>query len=458
MSDLPEGWTAQALGSIADCRLGKMLDAAKNQGELRPYLRNTNVQWGTIDLSDIKEMRITDDERDRYAVLPGDLLVCEGGEPGRCAVWRDEREMYLQKALHRVRPLNGTSVDYLKWFLRHATSSGALESLYTGSTIKHLPGRQLAQIIIPTPPVEEQRSIAAWLEEIDARRASIAGRLVAARAIVDRLRAAVLAAACSGRLTADWRDEDSDDPAADIASAIEHRRREVRRFVEPSFNPQTRFDDLPKNWLRVPLGLVLADLQYGTSKRSSYDAPGTAVLRIPNVSTGAVITDDLKFTDLADREVAALRLKSGDLLMIRSNGSVGLVGLTAEVTESAEGMAYAGYLIRLRVDHDFLTPGFLRLALVSPELRRQIEIPARSTSGVHNINSSEVRSLGVPLPPLEEQHEIVRRATVALHAADRLAQAISAAEAAVDGAARRALAQAFRSGLVSTDADLIIDA
>jgi type I restriction enzyme S subunit len=118
VSELPEGWTEQALGSVADCRLGKMLDAEKNQGELRPYLRNTNVQWGTIDLSDVKEMRIIDDERDRYAVLPGDLLVCEGGEPGRCAVWRDDRGVYIQKALHRVRPLNGTSVEYLRWFLQ----------------------------------------------------------------------------------------------------------------------------------------------------------------------------------------------------------------------------------------------------------------------------------------------------------------------------------------------------
>ena len=76
------------------------------------------------------------------------------------------REMYLQKALHRVRPLNGTSADYLRWFLQYAVSSGALEDLFTGSTIKHLPGRQLARIVVPTPPPRDQQRIADRLAEM----------------------------------------------------------------------------------------------------------------------------------------------------------------------------------------------------------------------------------------------------------------------------------------------------
>jgi len=81
-------------------RLGKMLDKAKNTGQLRPYQRNTNVQWQRFDLSDLKEMRLEDNELDEYEVLPGDLLVCEGGEPGRCAIWNGEIEkIHFQKAL-----------------------------------------------------------------------------------------------------------------------------------------------------------------------------------------------------------------------------------------------------------------------------------------------------------------------------------------------------------------------
>jgi type I restriction enzyme, S subunit len=187
---LPDGWTVAALADIADCRLGKMLDQQKNLGALRPYLRNTNVQWGRIDLDDIKEMRIEDHERDKYVVLPGDLLICEGGEPGRCAVWREDREMYLQKALHRVRPGEGISPDYIRWWFQNTTSNGGLDDLFTGSTIKHLPARQLARVPIPVPPAAEQQRIAERLDDFEHSRGAAAIRLQSACATLDRFRSA----------------------------------------------------------------------------------------------------------------------------------------------------------------------------------------------------------------------------------------------------------------------------
>jgi type I restriction enzyme S subunit len=164
---------------------------------------------------------------------------------------------------------------------------------------------------------------------------------------------------------------------------------------------------------------------------------------------GVVTTADLKFAELGEREADTLKLRDGDLLMIRSNGSVGLVGMTAAVTKEAVGMAYAGYLIRLRVDADFLIPGYLVLALASPDVRQQIELPARSTSGVHNINSREVRALALAVPPLAEQQEIARRAAATLGTVDRLRSAVTAAATATDRAGRAAVAQAFRGGLVA---------
>jgi type I restriction enzyme S subunit len=296
------------------------------------------------------------------------------------------------------------------------------------------------------------RWLAAWLRANE--RQILAENRRDGTTVQSRLRPAVFAAACSGKLTADWRDDNADERPPDLASAQERRRSESRRFVEPGINPHADFDELPDNWRLAPLGLLLTDLQYGTSKRCAYDEDGMPVLRIPNVSGGVVSTDDLKFAHLDEREAAALELRSGDLLMIRSNGSVGLVGLTVEVSPSAGGMAYAGYLIRLRVDPGIMIPGFLRLALASPFLRREIEIPARSTSGVHNINSREVRSLGVPVPPLAEQHEIVARVNAALAGADRLGDAIEMAASATEGAARSALAKAFRGELQSRNGSL----
>src|SRR5439155_10814629 len=104
-----------------------------------------------------------------------------------------------------------------------------------------------------------------------------------------------------------------------------------------------------------------------------------------------------------------LKLNPGDILLIRSNGSVSLVGKSALISEPEKGFAYAGYLIRIRPNKSRVLPEYLNLVLSSHYVRLQIEIPARSTSGVHNINSEEVRKLRISLAPLAEQKEIVHR-------------------------------------------------
>jgi type I restriction enzyme S subunit len=165
--ELPRNWEWVRFGSIADTRLGKMLDAAKNRGQLKPYLRNTNVQWWRFDLDDIKEMRLMDDELHEFRLTKGDLLICEGGEPGRCAIWRSELdEMYFQKALHRARPFGGCVSEYLQIVLRQDAVSGVLSAYFTGATIKHFPGDKLSSYVLPLPPVAEQHRIVAKVDEL----------------------------------------------------------------------------------------------------------------------------------------------------------------------------------------------------------------------------------------------------------------------------------------------------
>ena len=148
-------------------RLGKMLDKIKNKGVPRQYLRNTNVQWRRFDLSDLKEMRFEDSELDEYEVLPGDLLLCEGGEPGRCAIWIGEVDrIYFQKALHRVRPFGGVQSKFLLLRVLSDTWSGFLSTFYTGATIKHLTGKALASYYFPLPPLAEQHRIVAKVDEL----------------------------------------------------------------------------------------------------------------------------------------------------------------------------------------------------------------------------------------------------------------------------------------------------
>lgn len=165
--DAPKGWRWVFFGQITLSRLGKMLDKAKNKGEMRLYLRNTNVQWMRFDLGDLKQIRIEEHERDEYLVERGDLLICEGGEPGRCAIWRGElSEVYCQKALHRVRPLGGVLPEYLQICLRIDALTGRLDRYFTGATIKHFPGDKLSRYALPLPPVPEQIRIVCKVDEL----------------------------------------------------------------------------------------------------------------------------------------------------------------------------------------------------------------------------------------------------------------------------------------------------
>jgi type I restriction enzyme S subunit len=190
---VPEGWEWVRLGVLADHRLGKMLDKRTNSGELYPYLRNTNVQWLRFDLNDVKDIRLRPDELDEYRVAPGDLLVCEGGEPGRCAIWEhDGREIFFQKAIHRVRPYLGVEPWYILYHLRANALSGDLSSHFTGATIKHMTGQALARYALPLPPLPEQRRIVAKVDQLMALCDELEAKLARSRAASERLAAAVV--------------------------------------------------------------------------------------------------------------------------------------------------------------------------------------------------------------------------------------------------------------------------
>jgi len=150
-SNLPKGWKWVKLGDIAEMCLGKMLDKAKNTGEFRPYLGNINVRWGAFDLTNLKSMRFEKSEEERYEIKWGDLVVCEGGEPGRCAVWTKSFPINIQKALHRVRFQTNHHPFYFHYYFNFIAAVGKLEKHFTGTTIKHLTGRKLREINISIP-------------------------------------------------------------------------------------------------------------------------------------------------------------------------------------------------------------------------------------------------------------------------------------------------------------------
>ncbi|MBM5458177.1 restriction endonuclease subunit S [Pseudomonas sp. P66] len=166
---IPDDWDVSTVGAEFEIKLGKMLDSEKNVGVPKPYLGNKSVQWGRIDLSDLPTVPMTRADLEKYRLRDGDLLVCEGGDVGRAALWNSPlEECYYQKALHRLRPLRGFDSRLMVELLRQWSDRGLLANYVTQTSIAHLPREKFMGVPMPVPPVPEQRAIATALSDVDA--------------------------------------------------------------------------------------------------------------------------------------------------------------------------------------------------------------------------------------------------------------------------------------------------
>lgn len=295
-------WKIQPLGSVADLCLGKMLDQKKNKGVPRPYLANINVRWGSFDLNDLREMRFEDKELDRYGLRDGDIVMCEGGEPGRCAIWRDQLPgMMYQKALHRIRPHPSTDTAYLYYALLLKGRSGGMDSYFTGATIKHLPGEQLAKIQVALPPLETQRRIAGILRAYD--------DLIE----VNRRRIVVLEKMARGLFT-EW-------------------------FIRLRFpgHENVAIEDtpdgpLPAGWQRKPIGETFDLLGGGTPSKAveSYWQGGSIDWFTPTDLTGAkTLFMDQSSARITEEGLAksSAKLFPSDSIMMTSRATIGVISI-----------------------------------------------------------------------------------------------------------------------------------
>ena len=187
-------------GSFIDSRLGKMLDKGKNTGSFHKYLRNINVRWFSFDTSDLLEMKIENSEMDKYTILNGDLAICEGGEPGRCAVWSKDEPICYQKALHRVRFTDNSNPYFYMYYLWFAAQTGKLNSYYTGTGIKHLTGQSLVKIPVPTTYRTQQDEIVEMIESRLSVCDSIEQTVDTALAQAESMRQSILKKAFEGTL------------------------------------------------------------------------------------------------------------------------------------------------------------------------------------------------------------------------------------------------------------------
>ena len=165
-----EEYRTYRLGDIAECTLGKMLDQKKNKGKPHVYLGNVAVRWGAFNIDPSQAMRFEDKEIEKFQAVKGDIILCEGGEPGRCAIWEDDEPICIQKALHRIRVDQSiASPYYVYYYLTSFVKSGKAEPYFTGSTIKHLPRERLISLELTLPCLDEQKRRARIIQSLDAK-------------------------------------------------------------------------------------------------------------------------------------------------------------------------------------------------------------------------------------------------------------------------------------------------
>ena len=192
-------WPLKPFAEVAPSVLGKMLDSKRGRDLPQfPYLRNVNVRWHRVDTKDLLTMGFSSADQVKFALRRGDLLICEGGEPGRCAVWEGSVEpMYFQKALHRARPVEGIArAKYLAFAIEHMVATGALSDHVSQATIAHLTGEKLKAMLVPVPPLFLQDQFVARIDAIDQQ----GQRYEQRRHQLEKMLNALQARAFSGRL------------------------------------------------------------------------------------------------------------------------------------------------------------------------------------------------------------------------------------------------------------------
>jgi type I restriction enzyme S subunit len=378
LGPLPEDWRVVRLGEVFDILQGKSLSAKQNKGvRPRPFLRTSNVYWGYLDLSKLDVMDFTEEEEQRFALQRGDLLVCEGGDVGRTAMWEGQMQgVYYQNHLHRLRARdNNVHPVFVMYWLQTAFT---LLNLYSGSsnktTIPNLSQGRLAVFPIPLPPLPEQRAIAHVLRTVQRAKEATEGVIAALKELKKSLMQHLF-----------------------TYGPIPVTEREQVELQESEIGP------LPSHWRVVRLGEVAEKPQYGFTAAAQRDPVGPKMMRITDIQDGNVNWNAVPYCECGNDDIPKYLLEAGDILFART-GSVGKAFLVSSVPEPS---IFASYLIRVRVDRTRLDPQFAFLFMQSAAYWSQI---ASQTHGAvqPNVNATQLRSLLLPLPPLDEQREIAR--------------------------------------------------
>lgn len=185
-----KGWEKHPWKELFDTKLGKMLDAKKEpkDGVELPYLANFNVQWGRFDFSELRTLRFEESEIAKYELLKDDLLICEGGESGRCAVWKEtDKTILFQKAIHRARikDFNIINPIFTQFLLKLTKEAGGLKDYISKATIEHLTGAKLGTFPVILPPLPLQETFATRISAIEDQKSAITASIEKMQTLLD---------------------------------------------------------------------------------------------------------------------------------------------------------------------------------------------------------------------------------------------------------------------------------
>lgn len=164
--EIPNSWQWCRIGEIAQHNSGKTLDSGRNTGQPREYITTSNLYWGYFDLEKLKSMPIEISELNKCTAIKGDLLVCEGGEAGRSAIWKSDNEICFQNHIHRIRPFEKINSEFIYWNFFYLHLSGRINIYRKGMGISNISGKSLSSIPIPLPPFPEQNRIVKKIEQL----------------------------------------------------------------------------------------------------------------------------------------------------------------------------------------------------------------------------------------------------------------------------------------------------
>ncbi|MER8113949.1 restriction endonuclease subunit S [Streptomyces sp. NPDC094031] len=410
-TELPPGWVTVRLEDIAEVRLGRQRSPKNHTGDqMRPYLRAANVDWNGLKLDDVKEMNFTDAEVETYRLLPGDIVLGEASgsprEVGKPALWNGQIEdCCFQNTLIRVRPGIGIEPRYLLLLLRYEALRGSFVKGARGVGIHHLGAAKLSSWPVPLPPLAEQERIVEALEDQISRLDAAVRDLGAAHRKVSAFRKAVLLSLVPERSPDSW----------EVTTVGEAGSIDLGRQRHP-------------------------DWHNGPEMRP--------YLRVANVFEDRIDTTDvmeMDFTGVFER----YKLEPGDVLL-NEGQSPHLVGRPALYRGQPANVAFTNSLLRFRARPDVLPEWALMVFRRHLHARRFMR-EVRITTNIAHLSSKRLKTVEFPIPPLEEQKQLIQRCEELMTDADALERGLERGLGRAQSLRKALLNRAFAGALVVQD-------